>query len=111
MSLEGKMFNACGHPFGIVMQPDSLMEFFFFDSGCLGKMTASKKEVMVVEMVVGMVGRVLLANLGVLMEVVILVQLMVRYGGGADGGSAVMGGGGGACVCSGRDCCRLPGVI
>ena len=31
-----------------------------------------------VEMVVEMVGRVVLANLGVLMEVVILVQLMVR---------------------------------
>ena len=32
-------------------------------------------------------------------------------GNGGDGGSAVMSGGGGACVGSGRDCCRLPGVI
>ena len=54
------------------------MEFFFFDSCCLGKVTGSKKEVVVVEMVVGMVGSVVLANLGVLMEVVILVQLMIR---------------------------------
>ena len=78
MSLEGKMSNAGGRPFGIVMRADSLMEFFFFDGGCLGKVTGSKKEVVVVEMVVEMVGRVALANLGVLMEVVILVQLMVR---------------------------------
>ena len=54
------------------------MEFFFFNGGCLGKMTGSKKEVVVVEMIVWMVGRVVLANLGVLIEVVILVQLMVR---------------------------------
>ena len=72
------MSNAGGHPFGIVMQVDSLMEFFFFDGGCLGKVTDSKKEVVVVDMVVGMVERMVLANLGVLMEVVILVQLMVK---------------------------------
>ena len=72
------MSNAGGCPFGIVMQADSLMEFFFFNGGCLGKMTGSKKEMVVVEMVVWMVGRVVLANLGVLIEVVILVQLMVR---------------------------------
>ena len=78
MSLEGKMSNAGGRPFGIVMRADSLTEFFFFDGGCLGKVAGSKKEVVMVEMVVEMVGRVVLANLGVLMEVFILVQLMVR---------------------------------
>ena len=78
MSLERKMSNAGGHPLGIVMQADSLMEFLFFDGRFLGKVTGSKKEVVVVEMVVGIVGRMVLANLGVLMEVVILVQLMVR---------------------------------
>ena len=41
---------------------------------CLGKMTSSTKEVLLVEMV-GMVERVVLANMGVLLEVVILVQL------------------------------------
>ena len=42
ISLEGKMFNAGEHPFGMVMQADFLMEFFFFDGGCLGK-AGSKK--------------------------------------------------------------------
>ena len=41
-------------------------------------MTGLRKELVVVEMVVGMVGREVLMNLGVLMEVVILVLLMVR---------------------------------
>ena len=44
----------------------------------MGKVTDSKKEVVVVDRVVGMVERMVLANLGVLMEVVILVQLMVK---------------------------------
>ena len=57
-----------------MMQADSLMEFFLFDDSCLGKMTSSTKEVLLVEMV-GMVERVVLANMGVLLEVVILVQL------------------------------------
>ena len=76
MSLEGKIFNVSGHPFGMVMQADSLIEFFFFDGGCLGKVTGSKKEVVVVEMVVGLVERVILANLKVLLEVFVLVQVM-----------------------------------
>ena len=71
------MSNVGEHSFGMVMQADSLMEFSFFDSCCLGKVTGSKKEVVVIKMVVAMVERVVLANVGVLLEVVILVQLMV----------------------------------
>ena len=56
-SLEGKMSNIGGRPFGMVLWADSLMEFFFFDGSCLGKVTGSKKEVVVVEMVVGVVER------------------------------------------------------
>ena len=37
MSLEEKMFNVGGRPFGIMMWANSLMEFFFFDGGCLRK--------------------------------------------------------------------------
>ena len=48
------------------------MEVFFFDGGCLGRVTGPRK------VVVGMVGRKVLTNLGVLMEVGILVLLMVR---------------------------------
>ena len=70
-SLQGEMSNVGGHPYGVVMRADSLMELFLFDGSCLGKVTGSTKEVVVVEMVV------ILAELGVLLEVVILVQLMV----------------------------------
>ena len=38
-SLEGKMSNVGGRPFGEVMRADSLMEFFFFDGSCLGEVT------------------------------------------------------------------------
>ena len=58
MSLEGEMSNVGGNPFGMVIRADSLMEFFFFDGGCLGKVAGSKKEVVVVEMVVRAVERV-----------------------------------------------------
>ena len=58
MSLEGKISNVGGNPFGMVIRADSLMEFFFFDGGCLRKVTGSKKEVVVVEMVVRVVERV-----------------------------------------------------
>ena len=61
-ALEGKMSNVGGHPFAIVMWADSLMEFFLFDGSCLWEVTGSMKEV-VVEMVVGKVNRVVLANL------------------------------------------------
>ena len=67
------MSNVDGYPFGMVMQIDFLMEFFFYDGGCLGKVTGSEKAVVVVEMVVGVVKRVVQVNLGVLLEVVILV--------------------------------------
>ena len=63
-TLEGKMSNVGGHPFAIVMRADSLMEFFLFDGSCLWEVTGSMKEVVVVEMVVGKVNRVVLANLG-----------------------------------------------
>ena len=52
------MSNVGVHPFGIVMWTNSLTEFFFFDGGCLWKMTGSKKEVVVVKMVVGVLERV-----------------------------------------------------
>ena len=45
------------------------MEFFFFDGGCLGKVTGSKVEVVGVEVVLWVVS----VNFGVLLEVVILV--------------------------------------
>ena len=76
-SLQGEMSNVGGHPYGVVMRADSLMEFFLFDGSCLGKVTSSTKEVVLVEIVVGIVESVVLADLGVLLEVVILVQLMV----------------------------------
>ena len=58
MSLEGKMSNVGGNPFGMVIWTDSLMKFFLFGGGCLGKVTGLKKEVVVVEMVVRVVERV-----------------------------------------------------
>ena len=63
-ALEGKMSNVGGHPFAVVTRADSLMEFFLFDGSCLWEVTGSMKEVVVVGMVVGMVKRVVLANLG-----------------------------------------------
>ena len=53
MSLERKMSKVGGRPFGMVMMwADFLMEFFFFDGSCLGKVTGSKLEVVVVDMLV-----------------------------------------------------------
>ena len=57
-SLQGEMSNNGECPFGMVIQADFLKDFFFFDGGCLGKVTGSNKEVVVVVMVVGMVERV-----------------------------------------------------
>ena len=76
-SLEGKFSNVGGRLFGVVMRADSLMEFFLFDGSGLREVAGLIKEVMVVEMVVGIVESVDLTDLGVLLEVVILVQLMV----------------------------------
>ena len=45
------------------------MEFFFFDGGCLGKVTGSKMEVVEVKVVLWVVS----VNFSVLFEVVILV--------------------------------------
>ena len=53
ISLGGKMSNVGGHSFGMVMQADSLMEFFLFDGSCLGKVTGSTKEVVIFERFVG----------------------------------------------------------
>ena len=56
--LDGKISNAGVRPFGMLMQADFPMEFFFFDGACLEKVTGSKMELVVVEMVVGVVERV-----------------------------------------------------
>ena len=63
--------------FGMVMHESSLMEVYFFDGGCLWRVTGPRKKV-VVEMVIGMLQREVLSNLGVMMEMVIFVQLMVK---------------------------------
>ena len=70
-SLEEKMSNVGGCLIGVVMRADSLMEC------CLGEVTGSIEIVVMIKMVVGVVERVVLADLGVLLEVVILVQLIV----------------------------------
>ena len=62
MFLEGKMPNVGGRHFGMVVRLDFLMEFFFPDGGCFGKVTGSRMEVVVVDMVVGMVERVIWGN-------------------------------------------------
>ena len=70
-SLEGKISNVSGCLFGGVMRADSLMEC------CLGEVTHSIKEVVVVKMVMGVVESIALVVSGVLLEVVILMQLIV----------------------------------
>ena len=72
------MSKVGGHVFGMVMQASSLVDVFFFDGGCLGRVPDPRKVVVVVDMVVGMVWREVFTNSGVLMEVVILVLLMGR---------------------------------
>ena len=57
-SLEVQMSNNGGCSFAKVIQADFLKDLFFFDVGCLEKVTGSKKKVVVVEMVVGVVERV-----------------------------------------------------
>ena len=66
------MSNVGGCSFGVLMWANSLMEAFFFDGGSLGRITCPRKEV-VMEMVIGIVQK-----LGMLMEVAIMVQLMVK---------------------------------
>ena len=63
MSLEGKMSNVGGRPFGMVMWANSLMEVLFFDGGCLGRVTGPSKEVVVVEMVVEMVAEMVVVGM------------------------------------------------
>ena len=69
-SLEGKMFNVGGRLIGVVMPADSLMEC------CLWEVTGSIETVKVVEMVVGVVESVVMADSVVFFEVV-MVQLIV----------------------------------
>ena len=52
MFLEGKTSSVGGRPLDMVIREDFFMEAFFLDGTCLGKMTGSKKEVMVVEVFV-----------------------------------------------------------
>ena len=40
-----------------MMRENSLMEVFYFDGGLLGRVTGPRREVVVIKMVVGMVGR------------------------------------------------------
>ena len=68
--LEGKMSNVGGCLFGVVMRADFSMEC------CLWEVTGSIVNVAVVEVVVGMVESVVMADLGMLLEVV-MVQLIV----------------------------------
>ena len=42
MSMEGKKSNVGECPVGMVMREDFLMELFFIDASCLGKVTGSK---------------------------------------------------------------------
>ena len=67
------MSNDGGRAFRMVMRADFLMKLFFFDGGRLGKVTGANIEVVMVEMVVGVVDQVVCANLGMLLQVVILV--------------------------------------
>ena len=69
LNVPGRGNVVGGHPFGMVMQEDFFMEVFFFDGGCLWKVTGSKMELVVVKVVVWVVW----ANFGVLLEVVILM--------------------------------------
>ena len=72
MSLEEKMSSVGGRSFGMVIWEDFFMGLYFLGGTCLGKVTASQKEVEVFKVVVWVVW----ANLGVLLEVVILLKLM-----------------------------------
>ena len=69
-SLEGKMSNIGGHLFGVVIRADSLIECSFEE------VTDSTKNVVVVEMVAGVVESMVMNDSGVLLEVV-MVQLIV----------------------------------
>ena len=52
MSLKGKISNVSGRPFCMVMLENYFMEHFFLDGTCLGKVTSSKNELVVVVLVV-----------------------------------------------------------
>ena len=65
------MSNVGGSLFDVVTRADSLMECF------LGEVTGSIENVVVVKMLVGVVESMVLADSGVLLEVVKLVQLIV----------------------------------
>lgn len=64
-SLKGNMSKVGGCPFGMVMQVSSLMEVFFSDTHCLGRVTGQREGVVVVVgMIVGMVQREVSTNFG-----------------------------------------------
>ena len=50
-----KMSSVGGCSFGMVMREDFFTELFFLDGTCLGKVIGSKKEVVVVKVVVWVV--------------------------------------------------------
>ena len=52
------MSNVEGHPFGMVTREDFLIGLFIFDGGYLDEMSGAKMDVVVVEMVVGVVLKV-----------------------------------------------------
>ena len=58
MSLERKMSNVGGHLFGGVTRKDFLIGLFIFDGGYLDEMGGANMDVVVVEMVVGVVLKV-----------------------------------------------------
>ena len=70
MSVKGKMSNVNGCILRIVMWSDFFRLLLFLDGGRQGKVTGVKVEM---EMVVGVVARMVWPNLGVLLEVVVLV--------------------------------------
>ena len=47
MSLKGRISSVGGSLFSMVMQEDFFMELLFLDDNCLGKVTGSKKEVVI----------------------------------------------------------------
>ena len=73
LNVSGRGNVVGGHPVVMVMQEDFFMDLFFFGGGCLGKVTGSKLELVVVKVVVWVVW----ANFGLLLEVVIW-EMVVR---------------------------------
>ena len=73
------------------------MEFFYFDGGCLGKVTCAKAEVVVVKVVLLVVERFQF-RVPVEDGYIDGLRMSVCAGGTSEKGSSVMSGGGGACI-------------